>query len=118
MPATNSSNNQADRYQPLPTSSHSPPHRFALEVTQAVVDAIGADRTGIRISPFQTFLDAADSTPYATHMMLVERLNPLGLAYIHMVGPRVQGLDHVDDWTDCARPFRVVSKSPFIAAGG
>jgi NADPH2 dehydrogenase len=29
--------------------------RFAMEVTQAVVDAVGADRTGIRLSPFSEF---------------------------------------------------------------
>ena len=29
--------------------------RFAVEVTQAVVDAVGADRTGIRLSPFSEF---------------------------------------------------------------
>jgi hypothetical protein len=82
------------------------------------VDAIGADRTGIRISPFQTFLDASDSTPYATHTLLVERLNPLGLAYVHMVGPRVQGNDDVTDVQDSLAPFRSVSSAPFIAAGG
>ena len=29
--------------------------RFAMEVTEAVVDAVGADRTGIRLSPFSEF---------------------------------------------------------------
>jgi 12-oxophytodienoic acid reductase len=98
--------------QPIPIS------RFAVEVTQAVVDAIGADRTGIRLSPFQNFLDGSDSTPYATHTLLVERLNPLGLAYIHMVEPRVQGAENVNNWTDSVQPFRIVSKSRFITAGG
>lgn len=92
--------------------------KFALEVTQAVVDAVGADRTGIRISPFQTFLDASDSTPYTTHTALVEKLNPFGLAYVHMVEPRVQGNENVEAWHDSLLPFRTVSKSPFIAAGG
>lgn len=30
-------------------------NRFAMEVTQAVVDAVGADKTGIRLSPFSEF---------------------------------------------------------------
>jgi 2,4-dienoyl-CoA reductase-like NADH-dependent reductase (Old Yellow Enzyme family) len=42
--------------------------QFALEVVKACVDAIGADRVGIRLSPFNDFLDATDSTPYATFM--------------------------------------------------
>jgi 2,4-dienoyl-CoA reductase-like NADH-dependent reductase (Old Yellow Enzyme family) len=89
-----------------------------MEVTQAVVDAIGADRTGIRLSPFQKYLDASDSTPYSTHTLLVERLNPLGLAYIHMVEPRVQGAENVNSWTESVLPFRTVCKVPFIVAGG
>jgi hypothetical protein len=83
------------------------------------VEAVGADRTGIRLSPCQSFLDAFDSTPYATHTLLVERLNPLGLAYIHMVEPREQGTDDlVEGSKDSLAPFRTVSKAPFIAAGG
>jgi hypothetical protein len=42
--------------------------QFALEVVKACVDAIGADRVSIRLSPFTDFLDATDSTPYATFM--------------------------------------------------
>jgi 2,4-dienoyl-CoA reductase-like NADH-dependent reductase (Old Yellow Enzyme family) len=55
-------------------------------VVQAVVDAVGADRVGIRISPFTGFLDAVDSHPYALHTYLCEELNKFGLAYVHMVG--------------------------------
>jgi 12-oxophytodienoic acid reductase len=40
--------------------------RFALEVVEAVVQAVGADRVGIRLSPFTDFLDATDDTPYDT----------------------------------------------------
>jgi 2,4-dienoyl-CoA reductase-like NADH-dependent reductase (Old Yellow Enzyme family) len=40
--------------------------RFALEVVDAVVKAVGADRVGLRLSPFTEFLDAVDETPYAT----------------------------------------------------
>ncbi len=65
--------------------------RFALEVVEAVVEAVGADRVGIRITPFTTFLDALDSTPYATHTYLVEKLNAYGLSYVHMVEPRILG---------------------------
>ncbi len=53
--------------------------------------AVGSDRVGIRISPFTGFLDALDSTPYATHVYLTEQLNKYNLAYLHMVEPRVIG---------------------------
>ncbi len=72
--------------------------RFAIEVTRAVAEAIGADRVGIRISPAHniqgaTEEDAADVQATYTH--LVESLAPLGLAYLSILAdPR---LDLVQD---------------------
>ncbi|MFF2246000.1 alkene reductase [Arthrobacter sp. NPDC058130] len=62
--------------------------RFVIEVTQAVVDAIGADRVGIRISPEHNVqgaleLDAADVR--ATYGHLVDALAPLKLAYLSIL---------------------------------
>ena len=62
--------------------------RFVIEVTQAVVNAIGADRVGIRISPEHnvqgaTELDAADVSK--TYGILVDALAPLKLAYLSIL---------------------------------
>jgi N-ethylmaleimide reductase len=62
--------------------------RFVIEVTQAVVDAIGADRVGIRISPEHNVqgameLDADDVR--ATYGYLVDALAPLKLAYLSVL---------------------------------
>ncbi len=62
--------------------------RFVIEVAQAVVDAIGADRVGIRISPEHNIqgaleLDAADVR--ATYGILVDALAPLKLAYLSVL---------------------------------
>ncbi|MCX6497645.1 MAG: alkene reductase [Arthrobacter sp.] len=62
--------------------------RFVIEVTQAVVDAIGADRVGIRISPEHNVqgaleLDAADVRD--TYGYLVDALAPLKLAYLSVL---------------------------------
>ena len=54
-----------------------------------MADAIGPERTGIRLSPYTTFLDAVDEDPVALGSYMAEQLNPLGLAYLHMVEPRV-----------------------------
>lgn len=67
--------------------------RFALEVTQAVIAEIGADRTGIRISPVSPANDAVDSAPATIYFPLVQELNKLNLAYVHVIegatgGPR------------------------------
>ena len=62
--------------------------RFVIEVTRAVVDDIGADRVGIRISPEHNVqgaieLDAADI--HETYAHLVDALAPLKLAYLSVL---------------------------------
>ena len=59
--------------------------RLLLEVTKACADAIGADHLGVRISPVSTAGDSHDSHPQALFNHVVEGLNPLGLAYLHVV---------------------------------
>ncbi|MET3354377.1 UNVERIFIED_ORG: NADPH2 dehydrogenase [Xanthobacter viscosus] len=60
--------------------------RFALEVARAVAAEIGADRTGIRLSPGATLggLDEGAEGP-ELYRYLVRELNKLGLAYIHIM---------------------------------
>ncbi|BDY06055.1 alkene reductase [Ferrimonas sp. YFM] len=58
--------------------------RFLLEVTQAVAEAIGGDRTAIRLSPFVTEGESrVDPEVVALTLKVVEQLAPLGLAYLH-----------------------------------
>lgn len=59
--------------------------RLLLEVVRAVVDEIGAGRTGIRLSPMTTFTAPLDSNPQALYGYVVEQLAPLGLAYLHVI---------------------------------
>ena len=59
--------------------------RFLLEVVDAVIDAIGADRTGLRISPQNTFNDIDDSNPQALFNYVSTNLSGKGLAYLHVV---------------------------------
>lgn len=58
--------------------------RFTMEVLDALCSVRGADRVGIKISPGFTVNDTFDDDPAATYTHLVERLNPLGLAYLHV----------------------------------
>src|SRR6476620_1194314 len=62
--------------------------RFVIEVVKAVVEAVGADRVGIRISPEHnvqgvTELDAADVRE--TYRLLVDAMAPLNLAYLSIL---------------------------------
>ncbi len=59
--------------------------RLTQEVTQAISEVFGGDRVGIRISPTGTFNDMSDSDPQALYAYLVAALNPLNLAYLHVV---------------------------------
>ncbi|MER6914917.1 alkene reductase [Streptomyces sp. NPDC000594] len=58
--------------------------RFAVEVTRAVSAAIGADRTAIRLSPFNPYNDIAETDAAEVYPALVRELAPLGLAYLHL----------------------------------
>jgi 2,4-dienoyl-CoA reductase-like NADH-dependent reductase (Old Yellow Enzyme family) len=66
--------------------------RFPLEVIKAVTEVVGADRVGIRLSPYNYFQDTRDSNPNAHWAYLCEQIATLSeknrLAYVHMVEPR------------------------------
>ncbi|MDL2189175.1 alkene reductase [Pseudomonas sp. ChxA] len=67
--------------------------RLLLEVAAAVVEEIGADRTGIRLSPVSPANGISSSDPQPQFDYVVDQLDALGLVYIHVVegatgGPR------------------------------
>lgn len=58
--------------------------RFALEITEAVVDEWDDERVGIRLSPGSAFNGMHDDDPTETFGTLSERLNDYPLAYVHV----------------------------------
>ncbi|BAV04378.1 N-ethylmaleimide reductase [Filimonas lacunae] len=58
--------------------------RFLKEVTTAVVDAIGADKVGVRQAPLTTLMGAMDDHPEVTYIEAARILNEIGVAYIHV----------------------------------
>jgi N-ethylmaleimide reductase len=71
--------------------------RFLREVLQAVCEAIGADRVGVRISPENGFNDMRDSRAQETFEYVAGQLNGFGLAYLHVVeGDMVTGGKKLD----------------------
>lgn len=62
--------------------------RLVLEVVDAVVAEIGADRVGIRVSPIGSFQNV-DNGPNeeADALYLIEELAKRGIAYLHMSEP-------------------------------
>jgi N-ethylmaleimide reductase len=66
--------------------------RFAVEVARAIAEEIGADRTGLRISPGNTMNDIAEADTHGTYTDLAGRLAELDLAYLHVLQvPHVDG---------------------------
>lgn len=67
--------------------------RLLLDVVAAVKDEIGAERTGVRISPVSPANAISSSDPQPQYDYLVEQLDALGIVYLHVVegatgGPR------------------------------
>lgn len=59
--------------------------RLMLEVAATIVAEIGAERTGIRLSPVTPANDASDSNPQPVFNHVVEQLDRLNLVYIHVI---------------------------------
>lgn len=67
--------------------------RLLLDVTAAVKDEIGADRTGVRISPVSPANAISCSDPQPQYDYVADQLSALGILYLHVVegatgGPR------------------------------
>ncbi|KAK0839956.1 hypothetical protein LTS02_017337 [Friedmanniomyces endolithicus] len=93
--------------------------RFATSVTQAVVSAVGADKTGIRLSPWSTFQGMQMEDPIPTFSHLLHSLKEMKLAYVHLVESRISGNTDVET-TGKIDPFIDIwaGTSPILLAGG
>jgi N-ethylmaleimide reductase len=91
--------------------------RFVLEVAGAVAEAIGKENTGIRLSPYGV---ASDMPHYpeidATYKYLTEKLNKLGIAYIHLVDHSALGAPPVP--VELKKEIRSIFKNTMILSGG
>jgi len=67
--------------------------RIVLEAVDAVVEVMGADRVGIRLSPFIEIFGLSDEEPKAMAFYMAEQLNARGLAYLHVNEPDWAGGD-------------------------
>jgi N-ethylmaleimide reductase len=107
------SNQRTDRY----GGSIENRARFVLEVADAAIKAIGKEKVGIRLSPYGVFNDM----PYydameADYVYLAQKLNALGLVYIHLVDHSSAGAPTVPD--SIKQMFRNTFKGKLILSGG
>ena len=75
-----SSNHRTDQY----GGSQDNRIRFLVEVAEAVAKEIGADRTGIRLSPYITQRNMADDEIIEVILKAAKALDRIGLVYIHL----------------------------------
>jgi len=92
-------------------------NRFALEVARAVAKAIGAEKLGIRLSPYGAFnATGAFAEVDAQYVALAKELSAIGLAYIHVLDHSAMGAPKVPD--EIKKKLRETFKGAYIAAGG
>ncbi|KAH8651221.1 NADPH dehydrogenase [Xylariales sp. PMI_506] len=93
--------------------------RFATEVVDAVVDAIGSDRVAIRFSPFSPFQSMKMDDPVPQFTYIVKQLRQRKLAYLHLVESRIAG--NIDVEAPESLDFAINAwdnQSPVFIAGG
>lgn len=89
--------------------------RFPLDVVDKVVEAIGAERTAIRLSPWNRFQGMRMDDPRPTFSYFVNELRRRqpNLSYLHVTEPH-------DDDKDASNDFlrEIWAPRPFISASG
>lgn len=96
--------------------------RLLLEVVDAVVETVGRERTGVRLTPMGRFMGMGDATPFDTFAYIAEALNHRKLAYLHVVEPAILGIENDVEsnplWDGIMALIRALFKGPMILAGG
>ncbi|XP_058090123.1 putative 12-oxophytodienoate reductase 11 [Magnolia sinica] len=92
--------------------------RFALEVVEAVVGEIGADKVGIRLSPFSSYMECRDSDPEALGLYMARALNKYHVAYAHFIEPRIDDQGDIFETPHSLGPMRKTFKGSWIVSGG
>ncbi|KAG1855184.1 hypothetical protein DFJ58DRAFT_906109 [Suillus subalutaceus] len=98
--------------------------RFAIEVVDALVKEVGAERVGIRLSPWSPYQDMGLPDPKPQFSYLVSQLRKYDLAYLHIIEPRIGGGVDVDAPPQSSNDFlreiwcKEGKNCVFISAGG
>ena len=96
--------------------------RFLMEVTQAVIGVWGANRVGVRLSPYGVANGSGEPDPMPLYSHAIQALDPLGLAYLHFVEPRSSGAGRAEvNWQNVPSAmalFRPMWRGVLISAGG
>ncbi|ROV57854.1 alkene reductase [Vibrio ponticus] len=89
--------------------------RFLGEVVEAMTDAIGANRVGVRLAPFTSLNGTVDKTPVETYTAAAALLNKLNVVYMHIA--EVDWDDAPDTPAEFKRAVRDAYQGVIIYAG-
>ncbi|KAJ6763526.1 12-OXOPHYTODIENOATE REDUCTASE 1-RELATED [Salix purpurea] len=92
--------------------------RFPLEIVEAIVNEIGSEKVGIRLSPHVNYMESGDSDPEALGLYMVKSLNKYSIAYCHMVEPRMKIGAENTKFSESLLPMRKAFNNTFMVAGG
>lgn len=95
--------------------------RLLLDATRAVISVWGADKVAVRLGPSGSWGDMSDRDPQALFSYVASELDKLGIAYLHLIEPRIAGNvedDSRDQKPVAAQSLRAHFHGPIIAAGG
>ncbi|WP_250486483.1 alkene reductase [Caballeronia sp. GaOx3] len=95
--------------------------RLLLDTARAVIGVWGADKVAVRLGPSGSWGDMSDSDPQALFAYVATELDKLGIAYLHLIEPRIAGNveDETRDQTPlAAKSLRAHFRGPIIVAGG
>lgn len=91
--------------------------RLVVEVARATADAIGADRVGIRVSPYGVFNGMApDAEHVALYQHLASELSKIGLVYLHVVDHSSMGAPPPGDAIKAT--LRETFRGTYVLSGG
>jgi N-ethylmaleimide reductase len=94
--------------------------RILLDIVDQVNAAIGADRVGVRLSPFGQYGGIRDSNPLELFTFVIEELGKRRIAYLHLIEAKgsEMGLTDVlhEDAVNNAAMFRHVFDGPLLSA--
>ena len=88
--------------------------RLLREVVQAVAETVGADRTGVRLSPNGSIQGCNDSDPERLFVAAARVLQEAGIAYLEMREPGENGTFGKSDHAPIAPAMRRVFTGPMI----
>ncbi|MGF1703598.1 alkene reductase [Photobacterium makurazakiensis] len=89
--------------------------RFLGEVVEAMTDAIGSERVGVRLAPFTSLNGTVDNTPVETYTAAAALLNKLNIVYVHIA--EVDWDDAPDTPVEFKQAIRQAYQGTIIYAG-